>query len=69
MKIKGVGLKVASCVALFGLYKTDAFPIDVWIKRALETYYPHGFPEEFYETRGIAQQFLFHYIRSLEEGM
>jgi N-glycosylase/DNA lyase len=67
MKIKGVGLKVASCVALFGLYKTDAFPIDVWIKRVLETYYPSGFPLEFYETRGIAQQFLFHYIRFLEE--
>lgn len=63
-KIKGVGLKVANCVLLYGFYKTEAFPVDVWIKRVLSKFYKDGFPEEFYSTRGIAQQFLFHYIRN-----
>ncbi len=66
MKIKGVGLKVANCVLLYGFYRTEAFPVDVWVKRVLERFYKNGFPEEFYKTRGIAQQFLFHYIRTLE---
>lgn len=61
--IKGVGPKVAECVLLFGMHKTNAFPIDVWIKRVLSEYYPNGFPEFLYENCGIAQQYLFHYIR------
>ena len=39
MTIKGVGPKVAECALLFGMYRTEAFPIDVWIKRVLEEYY------------------------------
>lgn len=65
-KICGVGPKVAECVLLFGMYRTDAFPVDVWIKRVLEKYYPGGFPEYLKENAGIAQQYLFHYIRSIE---
>lgn len=61
--IKGVGPKVAECVLLFGMHRTDAFPVDVWIKRVLEEYYPAGFPDFARENAGIAQQFLFHYIR------
>ena len=64
-KIKGVGPKVAECVLLFGMYRTDAFPKDVWIKRVLAEYYPDGFPEFATEKAGIAQQYLFHYIRNL----
>lgn len=63
--IKGVGPKVAECVLLFGMYRTEAFPIDVWIKRVLAQYYPDGFPEFVQENAGIAQQYLFHYIRSI----
>lgn len=63
-KIKGVGAKVSECVLLFGMYRTEAFPVDVWIKRVLETYYPDGFPE--FQHKGIAQQYLFHYVRNLE---
>lgn len=66
IKIKGVGAKVSECVLLFGMYRTEAFPIDVWIKRVLSEYYQNGFPKEIYKTQGIAQQFLFHYIRNLE---
>lgn len=68
MKIKGVGKKVSECVLLFGMHKTEAFPIDVWIKRVLEEYYPEGFPEFARPFAGIAQQYLFHYIRNLQKN-
>lgn len=63
-KILGVGPKVAECVLLFGMHRTEAFPIDVWIKRVLAEYYPDGFPEFAAANAGIAQQYLFHYIRT-----
>lgn len=62
--IMGVGPKVAECVLLYGMYRVEAFPIDVWIKRVLAEYYPNGFPQEFAPYAGIAQQYLFHYIRN-----
>lgn len=64
MKIKGVGPKVAECVLLFGLHRTEAFPVDVWIKRVMEKFYPNGLPECTKNIEGIAQQYLFHYIRT-----
>ncbi len=36
----GVGPKVADCVLLFSCGKVQAFPIDVWISRALARFYP-----------------------------
>ncbi len=66
-KIKGVGPKVSECVLLFGMHRTEAFPVDVWIKRVLEEYYPQGFPEFARKNAGIAQQYLFHYIRNKTE--
>ncbi len=66
-KICGVGPKVAECVLLYGMHRTEAFPIDVWIKRVLAEYYPDGFPEYLSENAGIAQQYLFHYIRMKQE--
>lgn len=67
MTIKGVGPKVAECALLYGMYRTDAFPVDVWIKRVMERYYPNGLPECTKGIEGIAQQYLFHYIRNLEK--
>lgn len=64
MKIHGVGPKVADCVLLFGFHKLDAFPKDVWIKKALSEFYPDGVPHYIMEHGGIAQQYLFHYIRT-----
>ena len=64
MTIKGVGPKVAECVLLFGMYRTDAFPVDVWVKRVMERWYPNGLPECVKGYEGIAQQYLFHYIRN-----
>ena len=66
MQISGVGPKVADCVLLFGFHKLEAFPKDVWIKRIMETYYPNGLPEFAIKYGGIAQQYLFHYIRTAE---
>ena len=43
----GVGLKVADCVLLFSLGKLEAFPVDVWVKRAILNHYADQFPKEF----------------------
>lgn len=64
MKIVGVGEKVADCVLLFAYGKSGAVPKDVWIKRALSRYFPDGFPECAAGYEGIAQQYLFNYIRN-----
>lgn len=63
MKIKGVGVKVADCVLLFGLHRLEAFPMDVWMKRAMEKLFPGMRGEDFGEYAGIAQQYIFHYSR------
>lgn len=39
LTLSGVGHKVADCVMLFSLDKLDAFPVDVWIHRALAANY------------------------------
>lgn len=63
-KIVGVGEKVADCVMLFGYHKLDAFPKDVWVKRMLAELYPNGLPECIKGYEGIAQQYLFDYVRN-----
>ena len=35
MALKGIGDKIADCIALMSLEKLEAFPIDVWVRRAL----------------------------------
>ncbi len=63
--IKGVGDKVASCVALFGMGNLEAFPIDVWMKRAIDTYFNGKLdPTTLGPYAGIAQQYIFHRIRN-----
>jgi len=63
-KQHGVGDKVADCVLLFGLNKLDVFPVDVWIKRAIASYYGPGFdPAVFSPFSGIAQQYIYYYMR------
>lgn len=64
----GVGIKVASCVSLFGLHHKDAFPIDVWMKRILADQYPRGYPYERYSPyNGIYQQYMFAFYRHREK--
>ena len=71
----GIGPKVESCIRLFGLHEMGSFPIDVWVARLMNRFY--GFEEKdkkgmktFAEDKfgglaGLAQQYLFYYIRGL----
>ncbi len=63
MKIKGVGPKVAACTLLFGCGHIASFPVDVWIKRAMEVLFSDGLPESAKQYAGIVQQYIFHYAR------
>lgn len=62
-KIFGVGPKVAECALLYGFHKTECFPMDVWMKRAMAVLLPGHTPEEFGPNAGLAQQYIFHYSR------
>ncbi len=73
-ELPGVGDKVADCVALFGFGRLEAFPIDVWMKRALSRLYGvtgsyaklSGFARlRFGGFAGYAQEYLFYNERSL----
>lgn len=64
MTIHGVGPKVADCTLLYGLGRWDAFPLDVWMKRAMAQLFPRGIPVCCRGTQGIAQQFIFAYARA-----
>jgi N-glycosylase/DNA lyase len=72
--LPGVGTKIADCVLLFAYGFPEAFPVDVWVRRALvELYFPgrrllprdvRGFVEGYFgPNAGYAQQYLFHYMR------
>jgi N-glycosylase/DNA lyase len=61
--ISGVGPKVAECVLLFGCGRKECFPVDVWIKRVLEQFFPNGFPFLDSPFAGVAQQYLFYWAR------
>ncbi len=65
-KISGVGPKVAECALLYGFGRVDAFPVDVWVRRIMAELYPDGLPEVTKGVEGIAQQYLFHWRRNIE---
>lgn len=75
MKLRGVGGKIADCVLLFAYGFDSAFPVDVWVERALQQlYFPrrrasdkrlrHFAATHFGLHAGYAQQYLFHYMRT-----
>jgi N-glycosylase/DNA lyase len=47
LDLPGVGDKVADCVLLFSLEKLEAFPIDVWVRRAATKLYARHFDSSF----------------------
>lgn len=63
LKIKGVGAKVADCTLLFGFGKIEAFPHDVWIKRAMQVLFDGELPAAAVPYAGIVQQMIFNYAR------
>lgn len=56
LKLDGVGEKIANCTLLFGCGHDEAFPVDVWMQRALRRL-PAGI--NFGPYAGWAQQYLF----------
>lgn len=76
MKLDGVGAKVADCILLFSMNKVEAFPIDTWIKKVMIKLYntkdnlkdiENCATERFGEYAGIAQQYLFYYMRENDD--
>lgn len=64
--IYGVGDKVADCICLFAYHMTGAFPVDTWIKKIQDEHYNGAFPVENYpESAGILQQYMFYYERKV----
>ena len=66
MMVQGIGPKVADCILLYGLGRTECCPQDVWMKRVLSAF-GGVLPECVRDCAGIAQQFLFHYVRNHPE--
>jgi N-glycosylase/DNA lyase len=75
VKFPGVGRKIADCVLLFAYGFQSAFPVDVWVIKALQKlYFPrrrasakrlrHFSETHFGPNAGYAQQYLFHYMRT-----
>lgn len=74
LALPGVGEKVADCMLLFAYGKGEAFPVDVWVRRAVERWYVRrrgmtvrhirAFARtRFGDLAGYAQQHLYSYIR------
>ena len=60
MAIRGVGVKVASCVMLFAYHRLAAAPVDVWIQRVIDEEYGGVSPFEGYGPyAGVYQQYFF----------
>ena len=67
-QLKGVGPKVAECALLYGFGRLECFPVDVWVRRALETEFTGGTALIGSEFAGVAQQYIFEYIRQHPPG-
>jgi len=75
ISMKGVGPKVADCIALFGYHRTDSFPVDTWIEKLYREDFggtlkdrkkiSEYFTGEFGTYGGYVQQYIFYYKRSL----
>jgi len=78
LRCTGVGDKVADCILLYSMEKTEAFPVDVWVKRVMEYFYTDQeetakkikaiAKERFGKYAGLAQQYLFYYAREKQIG-
>lgn len=79
MEFPGVGRKIADCVLLFAYGMQAAFPVDVWVARALRDLYFRGQRQSLAQLNsfaldyfgpfaGYAQQYLFHWMRTRPRG-
>lgn len=72
LRLKGVGAKVADCIALFGYHRTNVFPVDTWIMQVYRQCFgdinePKKMRVKLLSTygdlSGYAQQYLFYSAR------
>lgn len=75
----GVGEKVADCVLLFSLGYLQAVPLDTWIRRTIDEYYPDCERGNYQKTSaairerlggeyaGYTQTYIFHHLRHEDE--
>ncbi|MBF0254162.1 MAG: hypothetical protein HQL11_03450 [Candidatus Omnitrophica bacterium] len=79
MAYAGVGPKVADCILLYGFHRPEAFPVDVWIARAMRRLFFRNRPASaarilaFASKRwgpwaGYVQQYIFHAARTIGSG-
>lgn len=73
MNVKGIGIKVASCILLFGYKRLNVFPIDTWVKQFISEHYGikndqktimNFAREKFGQYSGLAIQYMYHYERN-----
>lgn len=71
--LPGIGPKAADCVLLFGFEKYEAFPVDVWIRRIMQQYYPETAadgpftPKEYERIRVFARRYFGRYAGYAQE--
>lgn len=74
--INGIGDKVASCIMLFGYYRTNYFPVDTWVEKIYREDFNGTlkdrkkmslyFTSQFGSYSGYIQQYLFYYKRFIK---
>ena len=78
MKIKGIGLKVASCILMFGYSRFDTFPVDTWVKKYVSENFKikddikiisKFMKDNFKENSGLAVQYFYHINRNKKQGI
>ena len=57
ISFSGVGPKVADCVLLFSLGHFEAFPVDIWVKRAILNHYSEHLPKDFIQKISCGRSF------------
>lgn len=78
MKIKGIGLKVASCILMFGYSRFDTFPVDTWVKKYVSENFKikddikiisKFMKDNFNENSGLAVQYFYHINRNKKQAI
>jgi N-glycosylase/DNA lyase len=55
-------------VLLYGMHRLECYPVDVWVKRGMISLLPNGMPPPLLPFAGVAQQYIFHYMRTCPDA-
>lgn len=55
MKFKGIGKKVADIILMYGFGRQDVFPLDLWVKRAIE--------REYFKAKQVTEKEVYEFAR------